>query len=212
MTRHDFAHLTRRSTVAIVGLGALAVTACRPAAANGPVPPAPAASLAQAPAIAGAAAAPVAASTPAGTPVAVNCGAGQQALIRPLMIDGQLVSQVDCVAVPGHDRGGIVAPSSRAAAAPELASMDDDPRVAAPTYRRNSRPAGYRTAEYEPEYREPVQRKSGRTWQKSAIIIGSSAGVGAGVGAAVGGKKGALIGAAIGGGSATIWDQVTRRK
>jgi hypothetical protein len=31
------------------------------------------------------------------------------------------------------------------------------------------------------------------------------------VGAAVGGKKGALIGAAIGGGSAAIWDQVTRR-
>jgi hypothetical protein len=31
------------------------------------------------------------------------------------------------------------------------------------------------------------------------------------VGAAVGGKKGALIGAAIGGGSATIWDQATRR-
>jgi hypothetical protein len=27
----------------------------------------------------------------------------------------------------------------------------------------------------------------------------------------VGGKKGALIGAAIGGGSAAIWDQITRR-
>jgi hypothetical protein len=48
--------------------------------------------------------------------------------------------------------------------------------------------------------------------KKSAIIIGSSAGVGAGVGAAVGGKKGALIGAAIGGGGAAIWDQITRRK
>ena len=58
------------------------------------------------------------------------------------------------------------------------------------------------------EYRSP---KKGRTWQKSAIIIGSSAGVGAGVGAATGGKKGALIGAAIGGGAATIWDQATRR-
>jgi len=48
--------------------------------------------------------------------------------------------------------------------------------------------------------------------KKSAIIIGSSAGVGAGVGAAVGGKKGALIGAVIGGGGATLWDQVTRRR
>jgi hypothetical protein len=51
-----------------------------------------------------------------------------------------------------------------------------------------------------------------RSVAKSAIIIGSSAGIGAGVGAAAGGKKGALIGAAIGGGGATIWDQVTRRK
>ncbi len=51
-----------------------------------------------------------------------------------------------------------------------------------------------------------------RSVKKSAIIIGSSAGVGAGVGAAVGGKKGALIGAAIGGGGAAIWDQITRRK
>ena len=47
---------------------------------------------------------------------------------------------------------------------------------------------------------------------KSAIIIGSSAGIGAGVARPLGGKKGALIGAAIGGGGATIWDQVTRRK
>jgi hypothetical protein len=57
---------------------------------------------------------------------------------------------------------------------------------------------------------QPVRRT--RSVKKSAVIIGSSAGVGAGVGAAVGGKKGALIGAAIGGGGAAIWDQVTRRK
>jgi hypothetical protein len=48
--------------------------------------------------------------------------------------------------------------------------------------------------------------------KKSAVIIGSSAGVGAGVGAAISGKKGALIGAAIGGGGAAVWDQITRRK
>jgi hypothetical protein len=48
--------------------------------------------------------------------------------------------------------------------------------------------------------------------KKSAIIIGSSAGVGAGVGAAVGGKKGALIGAAIGGGSAAIWDDLPHQQ
>ncbi len=58
-------------------------------------------------------------------------------------------------------------------------------------------------------YDEPVRQT--RSVKKSAIIIGSSAGVGAGVGAAIGGKKGALIGAAIGGGGAALWDQITRR-
>ena len=50
-----------------------------------------------------------------------------------------------------------------------------------------------------------------RTWQKSALLIGGSAGAGAGVGALMGGKKGALAGAAIGGGAAAIFDQVKRR-
>src|ERR687896_274111 len=49
-----------------------------------------------------------------------------------------------------------------------------------------------------------------RTWQKSALLIGGSAGAGAGVGALMGGKKGALAGAAIGGGAAAIYDQVKR--
>ncbi len=62
------------------------------------------------------------------------------------------------------------------------------------------------------DYAERPAVTRGRDWQKSAVIIGSSAGIGAGVGAAAGGKKGALIGAAIGGGSAAIWDQVTRRR
>jgi hypothetical protein len=50
-----------------------------------------------------------------------------------------------------------------------------------------------------------------RSWQKSALLIGGSAGTGAGVGALMGGKKGALAGAAIGGGAAAIYDQVKRR-
>ena len=52
--------------------------------------------------------------------------------------------------------------------------------------------------------------KPRRTWQKSALLIGGSAGAGAGVGALVGGKKGALAGAAIGGGAAAVYDQVKR--
>lgn len=49
-----------------------------------------------------------------------------------------------------------------------------------------------------------------RTWQKSALLIGGSAGAGAGLGALLGGKKGALAGAAMGGGAAAIYDQVKR--
>jgi hypothetical protein len=52
--------------------------------------------------------------------------------------------------------------------------------------------------------------KPQRTWQKSALLIGGSAGAGAGLGALMGGKKGALAGAAIGGGAAAIYDQVKR--
>ena len=43
-----------------------------------------------------------------------------------------------------------------------------------------------------------------RSWAKSALIIGGSAGTGAGIGGIVNGKKGALIGAALGGGVASI--------
>ena len=56
---------------------------------------------------------------------------------------------------------------------------------------------------------EPV--RSGRSWQKTAMIIGGSAAGGAGVGGIAGGKKGALIGAAIGGGAASIYEATRRR-
>jgi hypothetical protein len=151
---------------------------------------------------------------PAG-PVMVNCGPGQQALIRPAVVNGQAVSQVDCVAMaplaatplasyaPAYARDAYVRPASLGDF--ETVRVVERP-VERVVYRDRVRPASYRTAQYDPE-----RVRSGRSWKKSAIIIGSSAGVGAGVGAAVGGKKGALIGAAIGGGSAAIWDQATRR-
>ena len=89
-----------------------------------------------------------------------------------------------------------------------IATLDGDPRVAAPVYREVVQPVRSRTVQYQ---RAPVRVARGRSVKKSALIIGSSAGIGAGVGAAVKGKKGALIGAAIGGGAATIWDQITRK-
>lgn len=191
--------LARLSAVALIGLGSVAVTACDTAA--------PAAN-AQSASLIGSAPAP-------STPIAVNCGEGQQALIRSTLVGGQAVSQVDCVPVAGALVSQAVAPRAVAApmvatGPPLVATLDGDPRLvsAAPVYRTAARPVSYQTAEYAPVR----QVKRGRSWQKSALIIGSSAGIGAGVGAGVKGKKGALIGAAVGGGAATIWDQITRRK
>ena len=64
-----------------------------------------------------------------------------------------------------------------------------------------------------PVQREVVVREDvaeGRSWKKTALIIGGSAASGAGVGAIVDGKKGALIGAAIGGGAASIYEATKR--
>jgi hypothetical protein len=58
--------------------------------------------------------------------------------------------------------------------------------------------------------RETVRREEGRSWAKTAMIIGGGAGGGAGIGGLIGGKKGALIGAAIGGGAASIYEAIKR--
>ena len=68
----------------------------------------------------------------------------------------------------------------------------------------------YRTA-------APVQERvvvdrapAGRSWKKTAMVIGGSSAAGAGVGGIIDGKKGALIGAAIGGGAASIYEATKR--
>ena len=75
-----------------------------------------------------------------------------------------------------------------------------------------ARPTVYRTQPV--QERVVVERESegsGRSWQKTAMIIGGSAAGGAGVGGIAGGKKGALIGAASGGGAASIYEATRRR-
>jgi hypothetical protein len=153
--------------------------------------------------------------------IAVNCGVGQQTLIRPSVVNGQAVSQVECVAAPA---GYAQAPSAQSGYAQPVYAQPATGQVGyvqEPVYAEAARPVSYRPAvvqrvdddyvQYRPA--RPVRRvKTGRSWQKSAVIIGSSAGIGAGIGAASGGKKGALIGAAIGGGASAIWDQITRDK
>jgi hypothetical protein len=160
----------------------------------------------------------VAAAAPGAAPIAVNCGPGQQALIRPSLIGGQAISQVDCVPVSTLSSSGMPAAAMPGAATVGYPGVGGGP-IAAAYYdapRQVEAPVVYRPAARPISYRAPaprvVARDGGRTWKKSALIIGSSAGVGAGVGGAVKGKKGALVGAALGGGAATLWDQLTRRK
>lgn len=57
---------------------------------------------------------------------------------------------------------------------------------------------------------ETTEQPAGRSWKKTAMVIGGSAAGGAGVGGLVGGKKGALIGAALGGGAASIYEASRR--
>jgi hypothetical protein len=181
-------------------------------------------------------AAQVASATPTSTPVLLSCPAGQQPLMRQVQVNGALVPQVECVSAgtvaaplpatqpavapvgfaavgpgvpPGREQRG---PSALAApaAVPVQRVVYEEPPVATPV-RTTSRPAA-RRAVYSDDDIVEYRRPSKRSWQKSAVIIGSAAGAGAGVGALTGGKKGALIGAAVGGGAATVWDQVTRRR
>ncbi|HEV3142090.1 MAG TPA: hypothetical protein VGY57_16300 [Vicinamibacterales bacterium] len=62
----------------------------------------------------------------------------------------------------------------------------------------------YRAARY-------TYHRAHRSWGKTALIIGGSAGTGAGIGGIVAGKKGALIGAALGGGVGSLYEGAHRR-
>jgi hypothetical protein len=157
----------------------------------------------------------------AGSPVLVGCEPTQRTLVRPVIVNGATISQVECVTT-GEPVAAQPAFVSRPQPAveyrtvrslPVAPSTDDlaDARVVrteAPARVPSVVPA--RQVVYRDEV--PVRARPKRTVAKSAVIIGSTAGAGAGVGALIGGKKGALIGAAVGGGGATLWDQITRRK
>lgn len=156
------------------------------------------------------------------TPVLLSCPAGQQPLLRQVVVNGAAVPQVECVSatavgLPAAAAMPVPALQAAYAAAPPApvyaAALPVAYEAAAPAVVRTrtvSRPQARRVV-YDDDVVE-YRRPSKRSWKKSALIIGSAAGAGAGVGAATGGKKGALIGAAVGGGAATLWDQVTRRQ
>jgi hypothetical protein len=163
----------------------------------------------------------------------VNCGEGRQAMVYSDPRTG--ASQVQCVAAEGFAPSAMTsgltgampvsqfAPAivSPAQVAPERVVYRDRP-AAKPAYRSSaSRPtsasrtssASYPAAE--PAYSrgstvEPAQK--GRSWKKSAVIIGGSTAVGAGAGAVLAGKDGAKKGAVVGLLGGTIYDIATRNK
>jgi hypothetical protein len=155
----------------------------------------------------------------AGQPVVVSCEPHQRTLVRPVVVNGATISQIECVAADpqaaayaqaGYAQGNTVAqpvPAAYGYAAQPVVYRELPPARVVPVRQTTTAARPVRTRQI--VYDEPVRKK--RSVKKSAVIIGSSAAVGAGVGALTKGKKGALIGAAIGGGGAAIWDQITRR-
>ena len=128
----------------------------------------------------------------------VTCEPSQQVVVRHTVVNNELQVATQCVGETGlapvryQGDGFVTRPANftRTVAAP------------API-RRVSQPVAAREVaaqEVEPK----------RSWKKTALVIGGSAGAGAGVGALAGGKKGALIGAAIGGGAASIYEAIKR--
>jgi hypothetical protein len=154
----------------------------------------------------------------AATQWVLSCQPHQQAQIRHTLRDGVPTAEVTCIDQAPVNAGAVqYGPGGASsgmrygyAAAPDDMVSYRNGGIVQPQAVRTT-PAVY-TVQERP-VREVVRRSTPkRSWQKSAVIIGSSAGIGAGIGAAMGGKKGALIGAAVGGGGAAIWDQVTRNK
>jgi len=155
------------------------------------------------------------------SPVLVNCGEGYHALVRPVAVAGQQVSQVDCVAdVPALpvtvDAYGQPVTYAQGAH-PSFASYSvpaPAPRPAVQTrtvYREPAAPT-YRTASTRTTTAARQPTTQTRSWQKSALIIGGSAAGGAAVGAVLDGKDGAKKGAVLGGVAGTVYDIATRTK
>jgi hypothetical protein len=150
--------------------------------------------------------------------VAVNCEPNQQAIVRQTIVNGETHVNIQCVGPGGPqpvvytDQYGrpvpVVPAATQAAYSPQQAYAPAPVYAAQPVY--PPQPVARSTvAAQRRVVSERVPEKK-RSWQKSALLIGGSAGTGAGVGGLVAGKKGALVGAAIGGGAASIYEGAKR--
>jgi hypothetical protein len=114
-------------------------------------------------------------------------------------IKGSTTDAAPAIAAPAAAAPAFVTPQGFSAAPARPAVQSVQPVVV-----RSSEPTVVR------EVREVESKPRGRSWKKTAMVIGGSTAAGAGVGGLIGGKKGALVGAAIGGGASTIYESVKR--
>jgi hypothetical protein len=133
------------------------------------------------------------------SPTLVQCEPHQEAVLQRSLVSGREVAQVTCVSRMAPQQSYAV-PAATYATPASYAQPDI---VRLPVVRAQAE---------QPRRQRVVYRETapGRSWKKTALVIGGSAGTGAGIGAIAGGKKGALIGAAIGGGAASIYEAVKR--
>ena len=141
------------------------------------------------------------------SPTLVQCEPHQEAVLRRSIVAGREMAEVTCVTRVTSPLAGYGVPAgyyAQPVQQPVYGSPDIVERPAVRT--RTVRPQTTRVVTRQVREVEPK-----RSWKKSALIIGGSAGAGAGIGAIAGGKKGALIGAAIGGGGASIYEAIKRK-
>lgn len=130
----------------------------------------------------------------------MQCQPYEEAVLRRAFVAGREVTDVTCIT-----RSTSYVPQAAAYGRPlaQPVVYRDDNIVTRPVTRTRTvsqQSSRARTSEARSE------SESNRSWGKTAMVIGGSAGGGAGIGGLIAGKKGALIGAAIGGGAATIYE------
>jgi hypothetical protein len=148
----------------------------------------------------------------------VDCGEGRQALVHPAASGASRVECVPMAVAQPQAIGGAFATQfvpAGAQFAPAAPVVQE--RVVyrdRPVTRTASRSAATRatttSSQPAPVYRE--SQPQGRSWKKSAVIIGGATAGGAGVGAVLGGKSGAKKGAVVGLVGGTVYDIATRNK
>ena len=139
----------------------------------------------------------------------LQCQPYEEAVLRRALVNGREVSDVTCIT---RMNGAM---TTQPAFAQPIGYAPAAAYVQQPVYRDEivTRPVTRTRTVTQPSrarVTEARREESGRSWGKTAMVIGGSSGAGAGIGGLIAGKKGALIGAAIGGGAATIYEAKKR--